>query len=75
MVDFYDGKPVGIEPPQVVDLTVVETPPCMRGATVTSSLKPAKLETGIVVNVPAFIEVGNKIRVDTSEGKYLERAK
>ncbi|MBI5892208.1 MAG: elongation factor P [Deltaproteobacteria bacterium] len=75
MVDFYEGRPVGIEPPQVVELTVTETAPNLKGATATNSLKPATLETGIVVNVPAFIEVGEKIRVDTSEGKYLERAK
>ncbi|MBI5683156.1 MAG: elongation factor P [Deltaproteobacteria bacterium] len=75
MVDFYEGRPVGIEPPQTVELTVVETAPNLKGATATNSLKPAKLETGITVNVPAFIEIGEKIRVDTSLGKYLERAR
>lgn len=75
MVDFYEGKAVGIEPPQVVELKVVETAPNLRGATATNSLKPAKLETGIVVHVPSFIEIGEIIRVDTSEGKYLERAR
>lgn len=75
MVDFYEGKPVGIEPPQVVELKVVDTAPNLKGATVTNTLKPATLETGLVVNVPAFIDVGEKIRVDTTEGKYLERAK
>lgn len=75
MVDFYEGKPVGIEPPNVVELKVVDTAPNLKGATVTNTLKPATLETGLVVNVPAFIDVGEKIRVDTTEGKYLERAK
>lgn len=75
MVDFYEGMPVGIEPPQVVELTVTETAPNLKGATATNSLKPATLETGIVVNVPAFIGIGEKIRVDTSENKYLERAR
>jgi elongation factor P len=75
MMDFYEGKPVGIEPPQVVELTVIETAPNLKGATVTNTLKPATLETGLVVNVPAFIDVGEKIRVDTTEGKYIERAK
>ena len=75
IVDFYEGKPVGIEPPQVVELKVVETAPNLKGATVTNTLKPATLETGLIVNVPAFIGIGEKIRVDTTEGKYLERAK
>ena len=75
MVDFYEGKPVGIEPPQVVELKVVETAPNLKGATVTNTLKPATLETGLIVNVPAFIGIGEKIRVDTTEGKYIERAK
>ncbi len=75
MVEYYNGAPVGVEPPKVVELKVMDTTPNMRGATVTASQKPATLETGLVVNVPAFIEVGEVIRVDTGEGKYLERAK
>jgi len=75
MVDFYEGKPVGIEPPQVVELKVVDTAPNLKGATVTNTLKPATMETGLVVNVPAFINVGEKLRIDTTEGKYIERAK
>lgn len=74
-VEYYDGKPIGVEPPRVVELTVVETDPMMKTATITSSQKPAKLETGLTVNVPQFIDVGEKVRVDTIEGKYLERAK
>ncbi len=73
-VEFYDGAPVGVELPQTVDLTVVETEPGLRAATASSVTKPAKLETGLVVQVPAFINAGEKIRVDTSEGAYLSRA-
>ncbi len=75
MVEYYNGTPVGVEPPKVVELKVVDTTPNMRGATVTATQKPATLETGLVVNVPSFINVGEVIRVDTTEGKYLERAK
>jgi elongation factor P len=73
-VEFYDEKPVGIELPPTVDLTVVETEPGMPSATATNVLKPAKTETGLVVGVPHFIDAGQKIRVDTSEGKYVARA-
>ena len=75
MVDFYEGKPVGIEPPQVVELKVVDTAPNLKGATVTNTLKPATMETGLVVNVPAFINVGEKLRIDTTDGKYIEGGK
>jgi len=74
-IEFYDGSPVGVEPPKVVELKVVDTPPQIKGATASASPKPATLETGLVVNVPAFIENGEVIRVDTVEGKYLERAR
>ena len=73
-VEFYDGKPVGIELPQTVDLEVVETEPGLKSATASSVTKPAKLETGLVVQVPPFINEGEKIRVDTSEGAYMSRA-
>jgi elongation factor P len=73
-VEFYDGKPVGIELPQTVELTVVETEPGLKSATASSVTKPAKTETGLVVQVPPFINEGEKIRVDTSEGAYLSRA-
>ncbi len=73
-VEFFDGKAVGIELPQTVDLTVVETEPGLRSATASSVTKPAKTETGLVVQVPPFINEGEKIRVDTSEGAYLSRA-
>jgi elongation factor P len=74
-VQMYEGRPVGIELPITVDLVVTETEPGLKGATVSNVTKPATLETGLVVQVPPFINAGEKIRVDTSEGKYLERAK
>lgn len=73
-IEFYDGKAVGIELPQTVDLTVVETEPGLKSATASSVTKPAKTETGLVVQVPPFVNEGDKIRVDTSEGAYLSRA-
>jgi elongation factor P len=73
-VEFFDGKAVGIELPQTVELTVVETEPGLKSATASSVSKPAKTETGLIVQVPAFINEGEKIRVDTSEGAYLSRA-
>jgi elongation factor P len=73
-VSFIDGVAVGVELPQTVELTVVETEPGLKSATASSVTKPAKLETGLVVQVPPFINEGEKIRVDTAEGAYLSRA-
>ncbi|MDE3198152.1 MAG: elongation factor P [Acidobacteriota bacterium] len=73
-VEFYEGKPMSVELPATVDLTVVETEPGLKGATVSNVTKPAKMETGLVVQVPPFITEGEKIRVNTSEGTYQERA-
>jgi elongation factor P len=73
-IEFFDGKPVGIELPQTVDLKVIETEPGLKSATASSVTKPAKTETGLVVQVPPFINEGEKIRVDTAEGTYLSRA-
>jgi elongation factor P len=73
-VEFFDGKAVGVELPQTVDLTVVETEPGIKSATASSVTKPAKTETGLVVQVPPFINEGDRIRVDTAEGAYLSRA-
>jgi elongation factor P len=73
-VEFYEGKPITVELPPSVELTVVETEPGLKGATVSNVTKPAKLETGLTVQVPPFINEGEKIRVSTSEGTYLERA-
>jgi elongation factor P len=73
-VSFHDGKAVGIELPLVVEMTVMETEPGIRSATASSVTKPAKTETGLVVAVPAFINEGEKIRVDTADGSYMSRA-
>jgi elongation factor P len=73
-VEFYEGKPISVELPATVDLKVVETEPGFKGATVSNVTKPAKLETGLVVQVPPFITEGDKVRVNTAEGTYQERA-
>jgi elongation factor P len=74
-IEYYEHDPVGIELPASVLLKVVETEPGLKGATISNVTKPATLETGLVVQVPPFINVGEVIRVDTSEGRYIERAK
>jgi elongation factor P len=73
-VEFYGENPIGIEIPQTVDLKVIETTPGIKGATATNQLKPAKLETGVVVQVPPFINEGDVIRVNTETGEYQTRA-
>jgi elongation factor P len=73
-VEFYEGKPISVELPASVDMMVVETEPGLKGATVSNVTKPAKMETGLVVQVPPFITAGEKIRVNTAEGTYQERA-
>lgn len=75
LAEFYEGKPIGIELPSSMELKVVETEPVVRGATQTASPKPAKLENGVTIQVPAFINEGDVVRVDPTEGKYLERAR
>ncbi|MEO8197912.1 MAG: elongation factor P [Thermoanaerobaculia bacterium] len=72
-VDFYEGLAVGIELPNTVILEIVETEPGMKGATASSSYKPAKMQTGLVVQIPPFVEAGAKIEIDTRENKYLRR--
>jgi elongation factor P len=74
-IEFYEGKPIGVEMPASVELRVVSTEPALRGATVSNVNKPATLETGLVIQVPPFVNEGELIRVDTNEGKYLERVK
>ena len=74
VIDFYEGAPVSIELPMTVDLEVVETEPGIKGATASRTTKPATLETGLVVQVPVFIERGDMLRIDTSDKKYIERA-
>jgi elongation factor P len=73
-IEFYEGKPMSVELPATVNMTVVETEPGLKGATVSNVTKPAKVETGLVVQVPPFINQGEKIRVNTAEGTYQERA-
>src|SRR3954469_3347079 len=73
-VEFYEGKPMSVDLPASVEMTVVATEPGMRGATVSNVTKPATMETGLVVQVPPFINEGQKIRVNTAEGTYAERA-
>ena len=72
-VEFYGSEPVGIELPQTVDLKVTDTAPGIKGATASNQIKPATLETGVVVNVPPFINTGDLIRVNTETGEYLSR--
>jgi elongation factor P len=72
-VEFYDVEPVGIELPQTVDLEVKETVPGIKGATASAQVKPATLETGLVVQVPPFVNEGDRIRVNTETGEYQSR--
>ena len=74
-VVFYEGQPIGVELPNAVELQVVETAPGFRGDTAAGSPKPAKVETGLTVSVPFFVNVGDRVRVDTRTGEYLERVK
>lgn len=74
-VEMYEDRPVGIELPLTVELKVVETEPAIKGASVSNQSKPAKLETGLVVQVPPFISAGDVLKIDTSAGAYIERVK
>ncbi len=73
-LEFFESKPIGVELPDTVDLAVVETEPGIQKATASSVMKPAKLETGLTIQVPPFINVGDKVRVDTSEARYVQRS-
>jgi elongation factor P len=73
-VEFYGEEPVGIELPATVDLEVTDTAPGIKGATASAQVKPATLETGLVVQVPPFVNTGDKVRVSTETGEYLSRA-
>ena len=75
MVEFYEGKPMGVSLPKTVDVAVTHTEPSIKGATVNNVLKPATVETGAVVQVPGFVAIGDVIRVDTESGEYMSRAK
>ncbi len=72
--EFFEGKPIGVVLPDTVDLRVVETEPAVQKATASAVMKPAKLETGLTIQVPPFINNGDKVRVDTSEARYVQRA-
>lgn len=73
-VVHYEDRPIAVELPNTVELTVVETPPGIRGDTASGGSKPARLETGATVQVPLFVQQGDVVRVDTRTGEYLERA-
>jgi elongation factor P len=73
-VQFFEQRPIGIELPKTVDLTVIETEPAMRDATAAAQMKPAVLETGLKIGVPPFVQKGDKVTIDTVTGEYLERA-
>jgi elongation factor P len=73
-IDFYEGRPIDISLPATVDLKVVETEPGIKGASATNVTKAAKMETGLVVQVPPFIDEGEILKIDTSSGSYLARS-
>jgi len=73
-VEFYGDEPVGIELPVTVDLRVEDTVPGIKGATASAQVKPARLETGLIVQVPPFVNTGDTVRVSTDTGQYLSRA-
>ena len=74
-IEMYEGRPVGIELPGTVDMKVMETEPAIKGASVSNVGKPAKMESGLIVNVPPFISEGDRIKIDTESGSYVERVK
>jgi len=74
-IEFYEGRPVGIDLPLNVTMKVMETEPAIKGASVSNVGKPAKMETGLIVQVPAFVGEGERIRIDTATGSYIERVK
>jgi elongation factor P len=73
--EFYDGSPIGIDLPPSMELVVTQTEPTLKSATVSNVNKPATLENGVTITVPPFINEGDRIRVDPTEGRYIERAK
>jgi elongation factor P len=73
-VQFHDGIPIGVDLPAHVELKIVETDPGFRGDTATNTTKPAKLETGAIVQVPLFVESGNVVRIDTRDRRYIGRS-
>ena len=75
VAEYYNGRPIGIQLPNTLILEVVDTAPVMKSATKTASSKPAKLENGVTVNVPEFVNTGEKVRVNPNTGEYMDRAK
>src|SRR6266542_5149412 len=75
MAEYYNGRPIGIDLPNSMVLEVVDTSVVMNTATKTASTKPAKLENGVTVNVPEFVNTGEKVRVNPNTGEYMDRAK
>jgi elongation factor P len=75
LAEFYNGRPIGIDLPNSLELAIVETAPVMKSATKTASTKPARLENGVTVNIPEFISSGERIRVNPNTGEYIDRAK
>ena len=73
-VNFHNERPIGVQLPPSVVLTITETEPTLKGATATGSFKPATCETGLVVQVPPFVAQGEKIKINTDSGEYIERA-
>lgn len=73
-IGYVGGEALGVELPGTIELTVIETEPALKGATAAAQTKPAKLETGLTVQVPPFVNEGDRIKVDTSSGTYLTRA-
>ncbi|MEW5924339.1 MAG: elongation factor P [Candidatus Zixiibacteriota bacterium] len=71
---FFEGKPISVDLPASVVLTVMRTEPAVKGDTVSNVMKPATVETGYVVKVPLFVKEGDKIKIDTRTGEYIERA-
>jgi elongation factor P len=75
IAEYFEGRPIGVELPNALVFEVVETAPVMKTATKTASTKPAKLSNGVTVNVPEFVQMGEKVRVNPNTGEYLDRAK
>jgi len=75
IVEFYNGKPMSLQLPQFMNLTITDTAPVMKTATKTASSKPALLENGVTINVPEFIASGERVRVNPSTSEYMDRAK
>jgi elongation factor P len=72
-VEFYQNRAIGVDLPDTMDLKVVETEPTLQKATASAVMKPATLETGLVIQVPPFVNSGDKVKVDTSEARYVQR--